>query len=335
MPPALALAHTVGNQAMGRLLKNGVIQRTPDDETSQTVDSGPLFRKVSPSMARVLGSETIDGFVTGKADVSGTNREKLKSAARYILGLLHQYPGATVVVEGHTDAVGTDERNTSLGQERADSTAAVLVSYGVKSDMISKVSKGESELKVRTGKAEPKNRRAEVLFKPHALPGYLNLGLNLDMSPPSFSLSNPGITGKPTVPYLPSQLPTNTGPSLLGPMITPGKPQIKNWLEEGLKRDKLIHLLPPKYRKKVVSALKDGDEKAADFIIDKIPMDSKYKEALKAVVKSVLQLIKGKKFIMPPNPSWRHMPLEPRDHSPWKPYKAPGEKIFTFDVFKW
>lgn len=330
VPAIMDLVHRVGNQAMGRMLQNSVVQRIPDDDASQSVDSGPLFAEVSPIMARALGSETIDGFVTGKADVSDANKEKLKSNARYILGLLHQYPGSWVTVEGHTDAVGTDERNASLGQERADSTATVLTSFGVKSDIITKVSKGESELKVKTGKAEARNRRAEVIFKPYVMPGYLDL--KLDTSPPSFS--GLGTSDKSTTPYMPNEFPTTESP-LFGPRITPGKPQIKNWLEEGLKRDKLIHLVPSKYRDKVVNALKDGDEKLADFIIDKIPLDSKYKAAVKAVVKSVLQLAKGKTFKMPPDKSWRQSPFESPEHSPFKPYKAPGEKIFTYDLFKW
>lgn len=333
MPDTLNLAHTLGNQAMGRMLNAGVVQRKPDGDEPQPVDSGPLFSEVPPYMAGALGSTTIDGFITGKADVSDANKEKLRSAARYILGLLHQYPGSTVIVEGHTDAVGTDERNASLGQERADSTANVLISFGIKADMITKVSKGESDLKIKTGKAEPVNRRAEVIFKPYVPMVSMDFP-KLSLTPPSTPGLGESLTPSPRIPYLPDTLPTTPDAFTL-PGVTPDEPKIKDWLEEALKENGLVRQVPEKYRQKVVNVLKTGDEKLADTIIDSLPIDDQYKPAVKAAVKSVLQMIKGKSFKMKPEPSWRQSPFEPPDHSPWKPYKAPGEKIFKVNVLSW
>lgn len=329
---AMALSRTVGNQAVGRMIQSGIIQKKPDPSpatsqlqgSSDSVDSGPLFAPVQPFMARALGSETIDGFETGKSDVSAENKEKLKSTARYILGLLHQYPGSTVRIIGHTDAIGTDEKNISLGQQRADSTAAVMIQFGVSADIIKKESKGESELLVKTGRAEPRNRRAEVRFEPLVPMFSLNVP-GLTLTPPSLGT---GILQPPSKPLIlfPNQLPPTTPPFMEPIAPSPDKPKIKNWLEEGLKRDKLLRELPPWMRDKVVDALKDGDEKAAEKIIDLLPLDSKVKTALQALAKGILQTIKGKTFKMPPNPSWRQMPEEP-DRRGGKPYTAPGEVI--------
>jgi hypothetical protein len=73
----------------------------------------------------------------------------------------------------------------------------------------------------------------------------------------------------------------------------------------------------------VVDGLKDADEKAAEKIIDALPLDEKEKVALKSVAKSILQLLKGKKFKMPTPPPPGMDPTAPTPKFP----KMPGEVI--------
>ena len=80
------------------------------------------------------------------------------------------------------------------------------------------------------------------------------------------------------------------------------------WLEEALKKDKLLKELPGWAREKAIDALKDADEMAAEKIIDALPWDAKTKGAATAVLKSLLQLAKGKKFKMPEAPPGTRAP---------------------------
>jgi OOP family OmpA-OmpF porin len=50
-----------------------------------------------------------------------------------------------VVIEGHTDAIGGDEDNLRLSQQRADAVRDYLVEHGVDAGQVSAVGKGESE----------------------------------------------------------------------------------------------------------------------------------------------------------------------------------------------
>ena len=97
------------------------------------------------------------------------------------------------------------------------------------------------------------------------------------------------------------------------------------WLEEALKKDPLLKVLPDWARTKAIDALKDADEMAAEKIIDALPWDDKTKAAATAAIQSILQLAKGRKFKMPELPPG---PRVPDWSKPIDVPKAPGEQIF-------
>lgn len=68
---------------------------------------------------------------------------------------------ARFVVEGHTDARGTDEYNDGLSEARAESVRRHLIGLGVSEDRLSSIGLGKG--KPRTGDAfDPENRRVEL-----------------------------------------------------------------------------------------------------------------------------------------------------------------------------
>jgi outer membrane protein OmpA-like peptidoglycan-associated protein len=73
----------------------------------------------------------------------------------------------TIVVEGHTDNVGTDDYNQKLGMRRADAIMQELARLGVDTNKISAVSMGESKPLVSedTPWAHAVNRRVEFQVK--------------------------------------------------------------------------------------------------------------------------------------------------------------------------
>jgi hypothetical protein len=135
-----------------------------------TLDLGEsLAESASPLVAASIGSVTIDGFVTGKADIPGGKVESLSSTAKIIVVLLKRYPASTIRITGHTDGVGKEDDNQRLGQRRADSAQAFLVTHGIPSEAIRTQSAGATQLLVNTKNAEPKNRRVEILFETSTL----------------------------------------------------------------------------------------------------------------------------------------------------------------------
>lgn len=146
-----------------------LIQRQPARSTSFELDLG----KTSLS-ASLAGSLTLDGFALNGSELTDEHRKEIKDHARRMLRLLDRYPTSFVSVVGHTDATGDEEDNKSLGQRRADAVKAALVAAGVQDDVMRPYSLGNTALRVKTRKAEPRNRRVEInftargLFKPGA-----------------------------------------------------------------------------------------------------------------------------------------------------------------------
>ena len=102
-------------------------------------------------------------FETGSAVVRRSQVPLLEDMAAAIRELLDQDPSAVVLVEGHTDAVGSETYNLALSDRRAETVAAILVdSYGIPPENLVTQGYGEQYLKVDTEQAEAQNRRATI-----------------------------------------------------------------------------------------------------------------------------------------------------------------------------
>ena len=101
-------------------------------------------------------------FETGKAELRGGVASNLDSLAAF----LNRFPERTVLIEGHTDNVGTDSSNMTLSQNRADSVESYLMTRSVAGSRISASGKGEgmpvASNETDTGRQQ--NRRVEVII---------------------------------------------------------------------------------------------------------------------------------------------------------------------------
>ncbi|MCM2475725.1 OmpA family protein [Rhizobium sp. CG5] len=102
-------------------------------------------------------------FATGSADISMNQAGSLRKVADAINKSLAEDAGETFLIEGHTDAVGSDESNLVLSDLRAESVANVLTeAYGVPPENMVTQGYGEQFLKVDTDEAEQLNRRVTI-----------------------------------------------------------------------------------------------------------------------------------------------------------------------------
>jgi len=102
-------------------------------------------------------------FETGSAVVRQNQVPLLEDMAAAIQELIDKDPTAVVLVEGHTDAVGSETYNLALSDRRAETVAAILVdSYGIPPENLVTQGYGEQYLKVETPQAEAQNRRATI-----------------------------------------------------------------------------------------------------------------------------------------------------------------------------
>jgi outer membrane protein OmpA-like peptidoglycan-associated protein len=102
-------------------------------------------------------------FDTGSWEVTSDQVQKLSAIADGLNRAIQQNPREVFLIEGHTDAVGTDVDNLSLSDRRAESVAVALTQqFKVPAENLSTQGYGEQYLKLPTDKAERVNRRVAV-----------------------------------------------------------------------------------------------------------------------------------------------------------------------------
>lgn len=103
-------------------------------------------------------------FEYNQADLRPTARQRLRAVAE----ALEANPNAQIVVEGHTDSIGSDEFNLQLSQRRAEAVRQFLVDEGIAMGRIRAVGRGEEEPIADNDTAEGRaeNRRVEIHFRP-------------------------------------------------------------------------------------------------------------------------------------------------------------------------
>ena len=102
-------------------------------------------------------------FATGSAEIPMTQARTLRKVADAISQVLDKDPSETFLIEGHTDAVGSDQSNLVLSDQRAESVANVLSDvYGIPPENLATQGYGEHYLKVNTSGPEQENRRVTI-----------------------------------------------------------------------------------------------------------------------------------------------------------------------------
>jgi outer membrane protein OmpA-like peptidoglycan-associated protein len=115
--------------------------------------------------------DTPRGLIVNVGDVLfDPAKYTLKSPAREALarlsGIVVNYPGLKLQVEGHTDSRGSDDFNQKLSEERAGTVRSYLVAQGVKSDSVEALGLGPN-LPVAdnsTAEGRQRNRRVEIII---------------------------------------------------------------------------------------------------------------------------------------------------------------------------
>jgi OmpA-OmpF porin, OOP family len=101
-------------------------------------------------------------FETGKADLRPGALRNLYPLVTF----LQKYPERRVVIEGHTDNVGSDAYNLDLSQRRADAVRDFLLQNGVKAAQMSTRGYGKASpvASNNTAGGRQQNRRVELII---------------------------------------------------------------------------------------------------------------------------------------------------------------------------
>ncbi|HTO32497.1 MAG TPA: OmpA family protein [Pararhizobium sp.] len=130
-------------------------------ERTYTIDEVRSSARIRDKVRRI-DLDTIT-FATNSAEVPLSQAKTLRKVADAMLEVIEKDPGETFFIEGHTDAVGGDEPNLVLSDERAESVASLLTEvYDIPAENLVPQGYGERFLKVRTLEAEQQNRRVTI-----------------------------------------------------------------------------------------------------------------------------------------------------------------------------
>lgn len=116
-------------------------------------------KKTDRGMVLTLGDVLFDtGLATLKPGAYATI-DRLSS-------VLKEAPDRKVMIEGHTDSVGSDEYNQGLSERRAAAVQTALLERGVRSEQITAVGKGEGVPVASNDNSagRQQNRRVEMIF---------------------------------------------------------------------------------------------------------------------------------------------------------------------------
>ena len=121
--------------------------------------------RYSPDLRARMRSVDIDSvtFDTASWMVAPGQAQRLAVIADSIRRALDRSPNEVFLVEGHTDAVGSDIDNLSLSDRRAQSVAEILTrDFGVPAENLTTQGYGEQYLKIPTQDPERQNRRVTL-----------------------------------------------------------------------------------------------------------------------------------------------------------------------------
>lgn len=102
-------------------------------------------------------------FDFGSASIGDSQIPALEEIAQAISAMLEEDPSEVFLIEGHTDAVGTQQANLVLSDRRAEAVAIALTNvFGIPPENLQTQGYGERYLKVATEEPERLNRRVTI-----------------------------------------------------------------------------------------------------------------------------------------------------------------------------
>jgi outer membrane protein OmpA-like peptidoglycan-associated protein len=141
----------------------GVLMAPPVEalERPYSLDEVLYSPAVRDRMPRVdLDTITFD---TGSWEIAPDQMDQLAVIADALNRAIQQNPQEMFLIEGHTDAVGSDIDNLSLSDRRAEAVARALTEqFGVPPENLTSQGYGEQQLKIPTDGPERQNRRVAI-----------------------------------------------------------------------------------------------------------------------------------------------------------------------------
>lgn len=168
---ALAVAEAERDRAEERARMAAEARAEAEEARAESEEAAERARKLQEELAELQAQQTERGIVLTLGDVLfDFDKATLRSGAQQNLArlvrFLEENPDREVLVEGHTDSVGSDSYNLALSERRADAVLSFLVQNGISRQRMLGRGYGKSYPVVsnETDEGRQRNRRVEVVI---------------------------------------------------------------------------------------------------------------------------------------------------------------------------
>lgn len=130
------------------------LDECPDTEAGAKVDERGCYIILEQAVSIRLDV----GFATNSAELTAASKGEVGKLADFLV----KYPATSVLIEGHTDDIGSEKHNQALSERRAQAVVDMLIKdYGIDAQRLEAKGFGESQPIADNGTAEgrAKNRR--------------------------------------------------------------------------------------------------------------------------------------------------------------------------------
>lgn len=147
----------------------GVLIGNRMDKQSQKIEEeipGAKVERINDEIIVTFDENSGVYFPTGQMNLNESSKQTLDKLANVLL----EYTDTNIIVEGHTDSVGTASSNLNLSKSRAQSVTNYLIyQKGINIDRITTLWFGETQpvFDNNTSTGRAKNRRVNISIKPN------------------------------------------------------------------------------------------------------------------------------------------------------------------------
>ncbi len=129
------------------------------DKISEAVP-GAEVKRVGEGIQIIFDDKSGVNFAFNSADLTADAKKNLNAVAEIFI----EFPDTELMIEGHTDDVGSADYNLKLSKRRANSVVAYLKAHGVAGNRFSVKAFGETAPRFdnATKEGQAKNRRVEI-----------------------------------------------------------------------------------------------------------------------------------------------------------------------------
>jgi len=173
--PNSIFAAEVDDEEMWDQLTAAPLEPLPRRYSRHRVVEEPEFVMNLPEVREAMPAIELDTITFGFNEAFVREEEifDLDRIARMIESVVAAHPEEIFMIEGHTDAVGSDAYNLRLSRQRALAVKAALTRYYlIPPESLATVGLGERYLKIWTPEAEEENRRVTVRRVTPLVTGY-------------------------------------------------------------------------------------------------------------------------------------------------------------------